>query len=247
MDRLIYTAMTGAKHTMDQQAVIAHNLANASTTGFKAQLSAFRAVPIVGPGAPTRAFVVGSTTGADMSPGPVMQTGRPLDIALKGSGWIAVRGTDGLEAYTRDGALQISPNGILQTHGGFDVLGDGGPITIPPNSTVAIADDGTVSAIPTDTTPSAVAIVGRIKLANADDSSLVRGGDGLFRLPDGQVAPADASVQVTSGALEGSNVSTVEMLVEMITQSRQFDTQMRLLQTADASDRGWSQILNLSA
>src|SRR5215510_2140418 len=201
MDRLIYIAMTGAKHSLDQQATVANNLANISTTGFKAQLSAYRAVPVVGPNSSTRAFVVGSTIGHDFTPGPLMQTGRPLDVAVNGSGWIAVRGADQREAYTRDGSLQLDANGRLQTRGGRDVIGEGGPIVVPPNNTVAIGGDGTVSIIPTDAVPNAVTIVGRIKLVNPPAGSMVRGEDGLFRLQSGQPAQADANVQLTAGAL----------------------------------------------
>jgi flagellar basal-body rod protein FlgF len=247
MDRLIYTAMTGAKHSLEQQTTVAHNLANLSTTAFKAQLSAYRAVPMIGPNTATRAFVVDSTVGTDMTPGPINQTGRPLDIAVNASGWIAVRGTDGKEAYTRDGGLKLSPNGVLQTRSGLDVLGESGTIVVPPNSNVAIGGDGTVSAIPNDGVPNAVSIVGRIKLVNPPEAGMDRGADGLFRQKNGQVATADANVQVTPGALEGSNVSAVQMLVDMIASARQFDTQMKLLQTAESSDRGWSSILNLSA
>lgn len=247
MDRLIYIAMTGAKHSLDQQARVANNLANASTTGYKSQMAAFRAVPVVGPNSSTRAFVVGASVGHDMTPGPLIQTGRRLDVAVNGPGWIAVRGADGVEAYTRDGALQLSPNGVLQTHSGRDVLGEGGPITIAPNSSIAIAADGTVSTIPTDSTPNAVAIVGRIKLVNPPQAQMALGDDGLFRQSNKLPAPADANVQLTSAALEGSNVSTVQMLVEMISFARQFDTQMKLLQTAEATDRGWSQVLSLSS
>ena len=247
MDRLVYVAMTGAKHTMEQQAVVAHNLANASTTGFKAEMATFRAVPTLAAGMPTRSYVVDATVGADFSEGPIIQTGNPLDIAVKGRGWIAVQGPDGREAYTRDGGLTLNPNGILQTHNGLNVLGEGGSITVPPNSTVAIADDGTVSAIPTDGVPNAVAVLGRIKLVNPPESNLERRGDGLFVLKDGQQAlPPDANVQITSGALEGSNVSSVEMLVEMIAHARQFETQVRMMQTADQAARGWSQVMNLA-
>ena len=247
MDRLIYTAMSGAKHSLEQQTTVAHNLANVSTTAFKAQLSAYRAVPIVGPNSSTRTFVVGSTIGTDMSPGPLQQTGRPLDVYVNGSGWIAVRAADQTEAYTRDGGLQLSANGVLQTHSGLDVIGEGGTIVVPPNNTVAIGGDGTVSIIPTDGLPNAVSIVGRIKLVNPPQGGMLRGGDGLFRQGDGRSAEADANVQITPGALEGSNVSAVQMLVEMISSARQFDTQMRLLQTAENADRGWSSILNLSS
>jgi len=146
MDRLIYTAMTGAKHSLEQQATVANNLANLSTTAFKAQLSAYRAVPVVGPNSATRTFVVSSTIGTDFTPGPLMQTGRPLDVYVNGPGWIAVRGADGKEGYTRDGGFQLSPNGLLQTRSGREVLGESGPIVVPPNNTVAIGGDVSTAA-----------------------------------------------------------------------------------------------------
>jgi flagellar basal-body rod protein FlgF len=247
MDRLIYVAMTGAKHTLEQQAVVSNNLANLSTTGFKAELGAFRAVRSVGPGLPTRTYVVDSTLGADFSPGPTAPTGRPLDIALAGRGWIAVQDLDGREAYTRDGALQLSPNGVLQTRAGLNVLGDGGPIAVPQNNMITIGADGTVSAVPTDAVPNSVAIVARIKLVNPPEAGLERGADGLFRQTSGGRAQRDETVQVTSGVLEGSNVSPVQMLVEMIAHSRQFEAQIKLLQTAQENDHGWSNLMNLGA
>jgi flagellar basal-body rod protein FlgF len=235
MDRLIYTAMTGAKHLLDQQAVVAHNLANANTTGFRAELSAFRSVPIVGDGMNTRAFVVDSTVGADLAPGGVQLTGRPLDIAIQGPGFIAVQTADGGEAYTRAGDLQISVNGQLETRNGIAVLGDGGPIAIPPDSTLTIAPDGTISTVPTFGVPNAVAVVGRIKLVNPSEKEIVRGGDGLFRMKSGDPAELDAKVVVASGALEGSNVNVVEAMVSLIENARQFDMQMKMLQNAESN------------
>jgi flagellar basal-body rod protein FlgF len=247
MDRLIYIAMSGAKHTMEKQAMVANNLVNVSTTGFKAMLSAFRAVPVVGPGSPTRAFVVSSTIGSDFTPGALMETARRLDIAVKGAGWIAVRGPGGREAYTRDGGLHINTNGVLQTHSGLNVVGEGGTIAIPPNNSASIGEDGTVSVIPTEGIPNAVTIVGRIKLVNPPEASLQRGADGLFRQSNGRPAAADPAVQVTAGALESGNVSVSEMLVQMISQARQFDLQINLLTTADTDAQRWSQVMNLSA
>lgn len=247
MDRMIYIAMSGAKHTLEQQAVVANNLANASTTGFKAEMAVFRAVPTIGPGMPTRAYVVDTTIGPDYTPGPLMLTGRPLDIAVKGQGWIAVQGADGREAYTRDGGFQTTANGVLQTRSGLNVAGGGGNISIPPNSTITIGEDGTVSAVPTDATPNSVAIVGTIKLVNPPEANLERGADGLFRQITGLPAILDPNVQVTAGALEGSNVSAAQMLVEMISHARQFDTQLKLITMADTNAQRWSQVLNLSA
>ncbi|TCV90728.1 flagellar basal-body rod protein FlgF [Sulfurirhabdus autotrophica] len=246
MDRMIYIAMTGANHTLGQQATVAHNLANVTTTGFKAELNAFRALPVYGEGLPTRTFVVDSTTGADFTPGVIQQTGRDLDMAVHGKGWIAVQASDGSEAYTRNGSLQISPNGVLQTRDGQNVLGDSGPISIPPDSEITVGKDGTVSTVPIGQAASG-AIVGRIKLVNPSEINIVKSGDGLFRLRDGTIAPADANVNLAGGALEGSNVNAAEILVNMINLARQFDMQTKLIQTAASNAQSSSQILSLTA
>jgi flagellar basal-body rod protein FlgF len=243
MDRLIYTAMTGAKHLLEQQAVTAHNLANATTTGFRAEMHAFRAVPVVSEGMNTRAFVVETTVGTDLTPGVLQTTGRPLDVAVQGEGFIAIQLPDGTEAYTRNGNLQISENGQLQTRDGFDVMGDGGPIAVPPEVAVTIAPDGTVSTIPTTGSPNAVAQLGRVKLVNPAGDEIVRGGDGMFRLKSGQPAEADAGVQLASGVLEGSNVNVVQAMVQMIENARQFDMQMKMMQNAESNARQASSIL----
>jgi flagellar basal-body rod protein FlgF len=246
MDRLIYTAATGAKHILEQQATTSNNLANLSTTGFRAQLDTFRAVPVVSEGLPTRAFVVDNTVGADFTAGPVQATGRDLDVAIKGPGWIAVQMQDGTEAYTRNGSLQISPNGILQTANGQTVMGEGGPIAIPPNTTVSVGKDGSIASLTTDTVPATSTIVGRIKLVNPDQKQLVRGDDGFFRMQDGSQAQADPAVTVTSGALEGSNVSAVDSMVNMISLARSLETQMSLLKNAENNAAKATQILALS-
>ncbi len=245
MDRLIYTAMTGAKHILEQQATTSHNLANATTTGFRAQLDSFRAVPILGDGLPTRTFVVDSTVGADFTPGAIQQTGRALDVAVQGKGWIAVEMADGSEAYTRHGSLKLSENGVLQTQDGLNVLGDGGPISIPPEVTVTIAKDGTVSAIATSTKPGAANTLGRIKLVNPPEETLVRGDDGFFRVNDGSTPDTDSNVALVGGALESSNVNVVDAMVTMITLSRQFEMHMNMLKNAESNATKASEILTL--
>lgn len=245
MDRLIYTAMTGAKHVMEQQANTSNNLANATTTGFRAQLNSFRAVPVINDGLPTRAFVVDSTVGTDFSEGPVQQTGRALDVAVQGKGWLAVQMEDGSEAYTRQGSLKLSENGVLQTQRGMSVMGDGGPISIPPDVTVTIAKDGTVSAIGTGPKASS-SILGRIKLVNPAEDTLTRGDDGLFRVANGDAAEVDAGVTVVGGALEGSNVNVVDAMVSMISLARQFEMNMSLLKNAESNAAKAGQILALS-
>ena len=247
MDKMIYIAMTGAKHTMWQQASTAHNLANSTTTAYKAEANAFRALPVFGDGAKTRAFVVDSTIGADLSEGPLQQTGRDLDVAVQGKGWIAVQAEDGSEAYTRNGSLTVGANGQLQTRTGQAVLGDAGPIAIPPDAQITVGRDGTISVIPHAGTLTAVAVVGRIKLVNPPESTLVKGTDGLFRQQNGVPAPADAKVNVMGGALEGSNVNVVDSMVSMISLARQFDMQVKLMQSADLNAKQASQLMNLTA
>ncbi len=246
MDRLIYTAMTGATQTLHRQASVSNNLANVNTPGFRASIDAFRSVPLQGEGLPTRTFVVDSNPGSDFKPGVIQQTGRELDIALDSRGWIAVQDANGNEAYTRNGSLQIQPNGILQTRNGLSVLGDAGPLTIPEDTEITIAKDGTISTVPSTTQKAGVVVVGRIKLTNPPEDQLVRGEDGLFRTRDGNPAEADAGVTVVSGSLESSNVNTVDAMVSMITLARQFDMQMKLLQNADENARHAGSLLNLN-
>lgn len=247
MDRLIYTAMTGAKHVFMQQAGTANNLANASTIGFKAQEHRFRAVPVQGEGMPTRAFVVDASVSDVMDQGPLMFTGRNLDVAVNGKGWLAVQMPDGSEAYTRAGSLDVDVTGLLQTKSGYTVAGDGGPINVPPDNTIEIAPDGTVSVVPNYGTPNNANALGRIKMVNPPEADMVRGADGLFRLRSGQPAEADQNVKLASGTLEGSNVNVTDAMVNLISLSRQFEMQIKMLQTADTNAQRADQLLALNS
>lgn len=250
MDRMIYVAMSGAKAVTSRQDTIAHNLANINTTGFRAQLAAFRSAPQQGPGLPTRAYSVETTPAIDLSPGVIQQTGRALDVAVNGRGMIAVQDNTGQEAYTRDGHFSVNNEGVLVSATGRIVLGDGGPISIPPDHDILIAKDGTVSAVPLTGGRANAQSVGRIKLVALpeDDPSvqLVRGEDGLFRTVNGDALPLNETQELATGALEGSNVNAVEMLVNMISVSRQFEMQMKLLQHAEANERSAAQLLSTS-
>jgi flagellar basal-body rod protein FlgF len=245
MDRLIYVSMTGARHALEAQATVSHNLANVNTAGFRAQVNAYRAVPVFGEGQPTRAFVVDSTAGTDFRPGSIQQTGRDLDVAVLSRGFIAVQLPDGSEGYTRNGSLAVGPGGTLETRQGHAVLGDGGTIAIPPETTIAIGRDGTVSAL-ANGGRGAVNIVGRIKLVNPDESQLVRGDDGVFRLKDGGTAQADAAVSIAPGSLEGSNVNAVEAMIQLISNARAFEMHTKMLSNAEANDRQANQILSMN-
>lgn len=242
MDRLIYTAMTGAKGTMDQQAAVAHNLANVNSTGFRAELHKLRAVEVQTEALRTRAFTVDASIANDFTEGPLQFTGRPYDVALAGKGWLAVQMPDGTEAYTRNGSLEVSANGVLQTRDGRPVLGDGGPITLPPDTEITIGADGSVSASQPDQ-PGVVNVVAQLKLVSPPEADLVRGDDGLFRVQGGAPAPADPNVRVAGGYLEGSNVNVVDQMVQMISLARQFEMQTRMLSTAEQNDRAAAQVL----
>lgn len=239
MDRMIYLSMSGAKASMQRQDVLSHNLANATTTGFRAELQAFRAVPIRGDGATTRAFALESTVGYNQLPGAVQATGRGLDVAMKGNAWLAVQGLDGTEAYTRAGNLDVNAEGTLTTQAGLTVMGDGGPLTVPPNSEVRISPDGNVTA---KAPGQAEVQVGRLKLVTPE-APMTRGDDGLFRAgPD--PLDADPNARLQDGALEGSNVSAVETMVAMISAGRQFEQQMKMIQTSERQEQTAQKLLS---
>ena len=241
MDRLIYTAMTGAKHTLGQQGAVSHNLANVDSTGFRTEMHKLRAVEVQTGTHRTRAFVVDASVANDFTPGPLKQTGRAFDAAIEGKGWFAVQMPDGSEAYTRDGSFDVSPNGVLQTRSGLPIVSaDGGPIAIPPNAEITIGRDGSISAVEAG---GVVNVVAQLKRVNPPEPELVRGDDGYFRLGDGEIAPIDENVLVAGGFVEGSNVNVVDQMVTMISLARQFEMQTRMIQTAETNDQAASRIL----
>jgi flagellar basal-body rod protein FlgF len=241
MDRMIYLSMAGAKAAMTRQDVLAHNLANASTTGFREELAAFRAVPVRGDGASTRVYALETTVGYKSDAGAAQPTGRNLDVAMKGNSWLSVQGLDGTEAYTRAGSLEVNAEGLLVTRNGLQVLGDGGPITVPNRAEVQIAPDGTVSATVDGGKPQSI---GKLYMVTPEaDNQLQRGTDGLFRSSSGDLA-ADPNARLQDGVLEGSNVSPVETMVAMISAARQFEHQMKLIQTSEKQEQTASKLLS---
>ncbi|PKM07690.1 MAG: flagellar biosynthesis protein FlgF [Gammaproteobacteria bacterium HGW-Gammaproteobacteria-4] len=244
MDRAIYLAMNGATQTMRAQTQATHNLANVSTVGFRAEMASLDRLQVAGDGFPSRVNVVERSLGADLSIGPQMSTGRELDVSIQGQGWIAVQGGDGVEGYTRAGDLEVNADGFLVTATGLQVLGDAGPLTVPPFTKLDVGQDGTVSVVPQGQGPETIAAVGRIKLVNPEPADLVRSADGLMRMADGSTAPADASVTVISGVLEGSNVNPTRALMEVISLSRQFEMQIRAIQSADDNAEAATRLLS---
>jgi len=246
MDKLLYVAMSGAKESLRAQAANNHNLANASTTGFKADLSAFQSRAVTGPGYASRVYATDSTVGWDSTSGSQLETGNPLDLSINGSGFIAVQDTTGNEAYTRAGDLHVDSNGQLMTATGLPVLGDNGPMSIPPYSSISVAKDGTVSIIPLGSTAQTSAVVGRIKLVNPATDTLQRGSDGLFHSTSTDPVEADATTTVTAGTLESSNVNVASAMVNMIELARHFDMQVKALHSADENAQSSTKLLQSS-
>lgn len=247
MDKLLYVAMSGAKQSMNSLAVRANNLANASTDGFKADMEQARSMQAFGEGLPTRVFAMTESPSADFSSGPIKTTGRDLDIAVKGDGWIAVQAADGGEAYTRSGSLSFDTTGLLRNDRGNPVMGDAGPIVLPlPIEKIEIAQDGIISVRPLGSTAEVIEEVGRIKLVNPGNQNLMRGSDGLFRLMSGENAAADPLVGVESGAVEGSNVNAVDEMVNLIDIQRQFEMQVKMMKTAEEMDKASSSLMRVS-
>jgi flagellar basal-body rod protein FlgF len=245
MDRMLYVAMTGARETLRAQTANNHNLANANTTGFRADLQAFQARQVTGDGYSSRVYATAATTGFDATVGAMMSTGRDLDVAVQGPGFIAVEGPDGREAYTRAGDLRVDTNGQLRTGTGLAVLGEAGPVSVPPHASLLIASDGTVSIVPLGQGPETKAEVGRIKLVNPATQDVEKGSDGLFRMKDGSDAPADASTSLSAGVLESSNVNVADAMVTMIELSRRFDMQVRAMKSAEDNGAASARLLSM--
>lgn len=246
MDKSVYLAMTGAKHTALALAVNSHNLANINTPGFKADQVDFRSVFVNDPNMGSRVYSVINGIDAKLDSGSINATGNPLDIAINGDGWIAVQDLNGQEAYTRAGNLRVGNGGLLVNGAGHPVLGDGGPISIPPASTISVGEDGTISIVPVGEDAENIAQLERIKLVNPDPAQMLKGKDGLFHLRDGGQAEADAEVRVSPGSLESANISAVTALVEMIDLARTYELQIRTMKTAQENDQQDARLLSLS-
>jgi len=248
MDKALYIAMTGGKHIARAQAVHANNMANANTTGFRADFEQARAMGVYGgDGLPTRAYALTENPGTDFTAGTMIQTGGDLDVAVDGPGWIAVQGENGQEGYTRAGALKVNALGQLQTADGHAVLGDTGPLTLPPLEKVQIGEDGTITVRELGQAPNALGQLGRLKLVNPDVAQLQKGADGLMYLRAGQKSPAPSdSLRVRSGFIEGSNVNVVDEFTNVMALARQFDMHMKLMRAAEENSSAATKLLQVS-
>jgi flagellar basal-body rod protein FlgF len=244
--QLFYVALTGLGATMDQMTATANNLANASTTAFKAQQPVFKAQPFYGQGLPDRVDVASTENSANFKAGPIEQTGRNLDVAVAGDGWIGVQASDGSTALTRNGSLSVASTGILQTSDGTPVLGRGGaPISLPPLQSVTIGQDGTISGVLSGQPPDQISTLNRIMLANPSVKQLSRRSDGLFQ-DNGGTPVADAKVALQVGALEGSNADSVSMMMNMIETTRSFQMQTDLMHSVLNIGQGQNSPLTLT-
>lgn len=246
MDRSLYVAMSGAKQILQAQTSNSNNLSNVNTTGFRSDFQQFRSMPVFGPGHPTRVYSMAERPGVDYTPGALQTTGRDLDIAVRGEGWIAVQSNDGTEAYSRSGELRISPEGLLQNGEGLTVMGNGGPITLPPAQKIQFGEDGTISMIPLGETGTTLAVVDQIKLVNPAIDQLEKRQDGLVYLKSGVPALTSSDVQIVSGALESSNVSAVDAMVEMIELARQFELQVKMMKAVSDNDSASAQLMRIT-
>lgn len=246
MDKSLYVAMTGAMQNARGTAIHANNLANVTTTGFRSDYAQARAMPVFGETYATRVYSMEENPGSNFNSGSLIETGRDLDVSVNGEGWIAVQAADGSEAYSRAGELSVDSVGVLRNGNGLPILGQGGPIALPPFEKITIAQDGTISIQGLGEEPNSVAQIDRIKLVKPEGAELQKGADGLMRLRNGLAAPADAEVSIRTGFVEGSNVNAVSALTELISLSRQFEMQMKMMKTVEENSESAARLLQIS-
>ena len=246
MDKYLYVAMTGASQNALAQKAHANNLANISTNGFQRDLEQARSMPVFGDSFPARAFALTERPATDFSQGALVETGRDLDVAVSGDGWLAVQAPDGSEAYVRTASMNVDALGILRSGNGMPIMGNGGPIAVPPQQQIEVGEDGTISIRAQGEGPRVMAQVDRIKLVQPDLKTMSKGLDGLIHTNDGQPAPADANVRVTSGFLQASNVNAVDEMTSVLALSKQFELHIKMMNTAKEDDQAMTRVLSIS-
>lgn len=246
MDKMLYLAMSGASQNTLAQRAHANNLANLSTSGFRRDFEQARSMPLFGDGYPARVYAMSERPATDFTPGSLQETGNELDVAIEGQGWLAVQTPDGGEAYVRTASMQIDALGMLRTGSGLPVLGNAGPIAVPPQQQIEIGQDGTISIRSLGEAPNVVAQVDRIKMVNPDPKALVKGEDGMIRLKEPATLQADANVRLTSGFLESSNVNAVAEMTSMLALARQFELHVKMMRTAEDNASAVARVMQLS-
>lgn len=246
MDRMLFISMNGAENTFLAQGLNANNLANVSTTAFKADLAQFRSMEVIGESTPSRVFALTERPATDFTAGALIQTGNDFDVAIEGNGFFSVRNPEGQEAYSRDGALKINADGILVNSRNLPILGDGGEISIPPAQKVEIGSDGSISIVPMDSAPNTLVFLDRLRLVQPEIDNVTKGGDGLFYPKEGGFFETADTVKIVKGFLEGSNVNAVESITTMISLARQYEIQLKMIEQAKANDEAATSLLSLS-
>ena len=247
MDGMIYVATSSGANILQAQSINANNLANVSTPGFKADHPQFVSVMKEEAGTlPSRIYSSIDGTRTDFSPGGLMPTGNNLDIAVNGEGWIAVMSKDGNESYVRTSSMQLNQEGVLVSANQLQVIGTGGLITIPAGQQIEIGTDGTVTATIIDGQNKTSTVIDRIKLVKPENADLVKMSDGLIRTKTGAALEPDASVKLTTGYIESSNVNVVDSMMSMIALSRQFEIQLKLLNIAKENSQSSDRTIALS-
>ncbi|VXC31577.1 Flagellar basal body protein [Pseudomonas sp. 8Z] len=246
MDKMLYVSMTGAQNNTLSLRAHANNLANVSTTGFRRDFEQARSMPLFGETFPSRVFAMSERPATDFRPGSLQETGRDMDVAVGGKGWIAVQAPDGSEAYVRTASLNIDAQGMLRTGNGLPVMGNAGPIAVPPEQKVEIGQDGTITIRALGEAPNVLAEVDRIKLVNPDPKQMEKGTDGLVRVKGQPQIEPDAAVTLTSGFLESSNVNAVEEMTAILSLSRQFELSVKMMRTAEDNASSMARVLQIS-
>ncbi len=247
MDKALYIGMSGAKQNMLAQRAHANNLANVNTTGFKKDFAQARSMPVFGEHHPTRAYAMTERPGTDLSAGALMDTGRKLDVAVEGDGWLAVQNNLGEEVFTRSGSLQVDVNGLVRMASGELVMGNGGPVALPPFDNLLVGSDGTISIVPVGGPPDQLVEVDRLKLVNPPAEALEKGLDGFIRRKPDQALdgpePPDANMRVATGFLESSNVNAVQEMISNLQLSRQYEMQVKVMSTANENSEATARLL----
>ena len=246
MDKYLYVAMTGASQNALAQKAHANNLANISTNGFQRDLEQARSMPVFGDSFPARAFALTERPATDFSPGAMIETGRDLDVAVNGDGWMAVQTPDGGEAYVRSASMNVDALGVLRAGNGMPIMGNGGPIAVPPQQKIEVGADGTISIRAMGEGPRVMAEVDRIKLVQPDLKNMTKGLDGSIHTKDGQPAQADAGVKLTSGFLQASNVNAVEEMTAVLALSKQFELHIKMMNSAKEDDQAMTRVMAMT-
>ncbi|MBN3575801.1 flagellar basal-body rod protein FlgF [Vibrio neptunius] len=241
MDSLLFTATSGASRVLKAQHVRSNNLSNADTAGFRADMERVSSIPLQGAGFDGRTMVVTNSASTRFDEGDIVKTGRALDVAVMGDGYLTVQTAEGQEAYTRAGNIKVDSFGALSING-FAVVGEGGPLVLPDYQKVEISERGRISVVPPG--GGAELEVGTLKLVKPETSQLEKQSDSLLHSVDGNPFAADQTVQLAPEHIEGSNVSAIDELLNVMSLTRNFEMQVRMMKTAETLAQAGNKLMS---